>query len=188
MEKLGLRCGIIGAPGSGKSTVMAELFAELKKLGYHTEFLPEEARSFIRFKKRLYNSNAVYLSDDDQASIGTWQAGKEDDHGKDYILVTDGSVANISLYLSKPNLEDFKKQVARYDVLFFARNFESASQAADSGRIHDYKFSLEVEQRAFKLLSQINFDIGKYSLYGSMENRLEKALALILEKINENRY
>lgn len=56
-----IKIGLLGGPSSGKSTLAAALFAELKELGWKTEQVQEYAREFINKNGAITNILNQYL-------------------------------------------------------------------------------------------------------------------------------
>ena len=108
-KELPLVINLIGGPGSGKSTTMAGVFCELKKLGVNCEMIPEYA------KDRVYEQ--AYHTLEDQLCIFGKQAHKIWRLvGNVDIIVMDASLLNIPIYdkthsslLKKMALEEFNK-------------------------------------------------------------------------------
>jgi len=98
----------IGAPISGKTTVAAQVFAQLKLSGQpNVEFVAEQARLFIAERKyqKLDGCMVPSLSDADQMKILLRQMKVEEvmesSVGRDGILITDSSVFNSFWYMSE---------------------------------------------------------------------------------------
>jgi predicted ATPase len=175
-----LRIGAIGAPGSGKTTTMASVFAELKRAGEPVEFLPEYARQHIR----TIRAEGLYLTlgNDDQFEIMEGQAGDEEDilvnSGDEVYLITDGSVANAFFYLEGSRFEDnLREEIAVYDVLFFCRNVGLVG-GVDGNRVHDPHFSAHVDEEMADYFLRNRFH-NVVELDGSIDDRVAKAMAHI---------
>jgi nicotinamide riboside kinase len=189
--------GMIGAPCSGKTTVAAKLFAELKDLGLPTDYVAEQARFYIANKRFLQKKSGggeeVILSDEDQLAIARQQFRHElvmSDPRT--ILITDSSVLNSLLYMS----DEFRKSeevqslaraaAARYDVLFICHPVQRPD-GTDPNRIHDETFSLKVHENIGPLLQALLFDSSHLEiqhLVGPSRIRLQEAQSLTLETWN----
>jgi len=178
--------GALGAPLAGKTTTIALLFGELKKIGVSVDYLPEYARTRIREMKAM--DTIGKLDENHQMFIRDKQEYYEnlylENNGEGSITLSDGSTANSFFYQGS---EDFSTEVARYDLLFFCRNIET--EVKDENRIHDKNFSNRVEA---EMLTEINklcpLLRNKVTvLEGSIDERLAtalKALGLYLHKGN----
>jgi predicted ATPase len=98
----------IGAPISGKTTVAAQVFAQLKLSGQpNVEFVVEQARTYIANRKAgyLFNATLPALTDEDQIAIMRKQMQAEDvmeySVGRDGIVITDSSAFNSLWYMSE---------------------------------------------------------------------------------------
>lgn len=102
----------IGAPASGKTTVAALVFADLKEAGVNVEFVPEQARVYIAEKRlRWKKRDLAYpplegfsLDDGDQIEIMRRQINAENVFFEAYpetVIVTDSSPLNALLYMSE---------------------------------------------------------------------------------------
>jgi nicotinamide riboside kinase len=92
--------GFLGIPSSGKTTLAAMTFVELKRMGVSAEFVVEIARSYIALKRQQGQDNVVLL-DEDQAQIMRQQAAAERlMNDKRVIVVSDSSPLNSLLYLT----------------------------------------------------------------------------------------
>lgn len=97
----------IGTPASGKTTTAAKLFESLKNYNVTTEFLPEEARKFIVYKRKQFNlsyNSLIRLTDQDQLKILKNQIDIELTY-KNYcspeiVIVADSSPLNALLYMT----------------------------------------------------------------------------------------
>lgn len=150
----------LGSPGSGKTTIAARLFADLKDSGLPAEFLPEVARRYI-VKARFENpSEPVILQDSDQLSIFKEQFAWENIYvkstGKDSLVVTDASCLNTLLYFSEEfDFAGVNKAVERacrhYDLVFLCEPLPDTADA-DPNRLHDHRESLEIHEKLETLI------------------------------------
>ena len=61
MEKQTIVINLFGAPGAGKSTLMAELFASLKNAGVDCEMSPEFAKELVWEKRTRTFDDELYI-------------------------------------------------------------------------------------------------------------------------------
>ena len=167
---------LIGGPCSGKSTIAAELFARLKKMGVHCELVPEY------IKERIYEENQTIVKH--QISIfGMEHYAITNKIGKVDVIVHDGSFINNThdLYNCEENPEFDKFIVSEYkkfnNLDFFIKrgNIEFETY----GRIHNLKQSKELDHK-------IKETYNKYKLsYIEVESRdaVDKIIPIILKKL-----
>jgi nicotinamide riboside kinase len=167
---------LIGGPCSGKSTIAAELFARLKKMGVHCELVPE----FI--KERIYEENQTIVKH--QISIfGMEHYAITNKIGKVDVIVHDGSFINNThdLYNCEENPEFDKFIVSEYkkfnNLDFFIKrgNIEFETY----GRIHNLKQSKELDNK-------IKETYNKYNLqFIEVESRdaVDKIIPIVLKKL-----
>ena len=91
MHKTPLVIKLIGGPGSGKSTTMAGVFYELKKLGINCEMIPEYAKD--RVYEEAFNTlqDQIYIFAKQSHKI--WRLKDKVD-----IIVMDASLLTIPIY------------------------------------------------------------------------------------------
>lgn len=181
-----IKIGFVGSPFSGKTTTAAHVFAELKRLGYPVEFLPEEARNFIRTKRASGNwGEKPALDDDDQIAICHGQYTQEDFimkfSGSDVCLVTDGSSLNAFFYLNEPRM-DPDLFVPDYTLLFFCRNIERTGDQVDGNRVHDADFSMQIDSKMKAFFDRENYYQVR-EISGDIETRVAQCLKQIAEEI-----
>ena len=82
---------LIGGPCSGKSTVSAELFARLKKMGIHCELVSEYIKDRIYEENKTMPKNQIAIFGMEHYNIST-KIGKVD------VIVHDGSFLNNIIY------------------------------------------------------------------------------------------
>jgi predicted ATPase len=184
--------GFIGAPNSGKTTIAARVFAELKQNGQSdVEFIAEEARRYIAEQKA--NKTYVGLTNEDQAAIFVRQARLEQmmvnvtgEHG---IVISDSCALNSLWYMSPPNREaylrahtGYQEWLKRNSILFFASAVGIFS-IPDSLRVHTPQQSKEVEKVIVETIrneASLNF-ITPVS--GTIDHKVSKVLERIYERL-----
>ena len=165
---------LIGGPCCGKSTISAELFSRLKKMGIKCELCPEY------IKDRIYEDNKT-IPTNQIAIFGMEHYGISTKIGKVDCIIHDGSFINNIEY----NCEDNPKfnelvvsEYNRYNNLDFFID-RGTIPFEDYGRIHDLEQSKNIDIEIKKLYE-------KYGLkYIQVESRdaVDKMIPIILEKI-----
>lgn len=152
--------GFIGIPSSGKTTLAAEVFASLKRMGVVSEFVVEIARQHIA-AKRLNSSGDVVLTDDDQKQIMQLQLATEvlmSDN--DTITVSDSSPLNALMYMTDECRNDVNVQktyltsLFLYDILVICDGIGS-NQSPDHNRLHGQDQSKHLLAQRENLISAV---------------------------------
>lgn len=139
-RKQTLVVNLIGGPCSGKSTIAAELFARLKKMGIHCELVSEY------IKERIYEENKT-MPVNQIAIFGMEHYAISNKIGKVDVIVHDGSFINNIIYKNEDNSEFDELIIAEYNKFnnldFFIKrgNIEFETY----GRIHNLKQSKELD-------------------------------------------
>jgi len=167
---------LIGGPYSGKSTIAAELFARLKKMGIHSELVSEYIKDRIYEENQTMPKNQIAIFGMEHYNIST-------KIGKVNVIVHDGSFINNTsdLYNWENNPEFDSLIISEYkkfnNLDFFIKrgNIEFESY----GRIHNLKQSKELDNK-------IKETYDKYGLsYIEVESRdaVDKIIPIILKKL-----
>lgn len=200
----------IGAPISGKTTVAAQVFAQLKLSGQpNVEFVVEQARLFIAERKAGYLQDATLppLTDEDQMTILRRQLKMEETMeysvGRDGIVLTDSSIFNSFWYMSDTfllhalndaqiyhHLETYKDP---HNLLFLCAPLPVMVQA-DRNRLHSLKESRAVHDKIMRMVKdpaiirhpvfQVAHDVS-YPLTGPNSFRVNEVTQKIYEKLTE---
>lgn len=167
---------LIGGPCSGKSTVAAELFARLKKMGVHCELVSEYIKDRIYEENKTMPSNQIAIFGMEHYNIST-KLGKVD------VIVHDGSFLNNIIYKVGDNKEFDDLIISEYkkfkNLDFFIKR--GNIEFEDYGRIHNLKQSKELD----KIIKET---YERYGLsYTEVEARdaVDKMIPIILKKLNE---
>jgi nicotinamide riboside kinase len=133
--------GFIGIPASGKTTLAAEVFVRLKKMGIAAEFVVEVARQYIAALRHLGETDLV-LTDEDQEKIMLKQLTTEEMmNTAQTITVSDSSPLNALMYMTpKARLDPIVTMLAdaslmTYDLLVVCEADSNPSNM-DPNRIH----------------------------------------------------
>lgn len=167
---------LIGGPCSGKSTVAAELFARLKKMGVHCELVSEY------IKDRIYEENQT-MPKNQIAIFGMEHYNISNKLGKVDVIVHDGSFINNIIYKAEENKHFDDLIISEYkrfwNLDFFIKrgNIEFETY----GRIHNLKQSKELD----KIIKE-TYDNYKLS-YIEVESRdaVDKIIPIVLKEINQ---
>jgi len=175
-RKQTLVINLIGGPCSGKSTISAELFARLKKMGIHTELVSEYIKERIYEENKTITTHQIAIFGMEHYSI-TNKIGKVD------VIVHDGSFINNIIYKQEDNLEFDKLIVSEYkkfnNLDFFIKR--GNIEFEEYGRIHNQKQSKELDKI-------IKSTYNKYELkYIEVESRdaVDKIIPIVLRRLEE---
>jgi predicted ATPase len=153
---------LVGSPGSGKTTIAANIFAALKTRGFPAEFIAEKAREVIAHRK----SNGLVLDESMQDPIIESQYRAEIDFAKstDAPVICDSSLLLTYLYLRNPEvnplvkkLDHLMEDVSRYINTIFYCPLSNVLQYGeyaknDANRIHSVKESDEIDRKIPEIL------------------------------------
>ena len=165
---------LIGGPCSGKSTIAAELFARLKKMGIKSELVSEY------IKDRIYEENQT-MPKNQIAIFGMEHYNISNKIGKVDVIVHDGSFINNIIYKSEENKNFDNLIVSEYckfnNLDFFIKR--GNIEFEEYGRIHDLKQSKELD----KIIKETynNYELS----YIEVESRdaVDKIIPIILKKL-----
>lgn len=167
---------LIGGPCSGKSTVAAELFCRLKKMGIKTELVSEY------IKDRIYEENKT-MPNNQIAIFGMEHYNISNKIGKVEVIVHDGSFINNCIYKQEDNDEFDKLIVSEYNKFWNLDFFIKRGniEFENYGRIHTLKQSKELD----KIIKE-TYDNYKLS-YIEVESRdaVDKIIPIILKTLNK---
>ena len=169
----------VGSPCSGKTTVAAALFSELKNLGHPVEFFPEYAREYIM--RMRFSSGSRNLSKNDQLQI-YWKQKEIENMYKtmspNSTTITAGSTLNSYFYGLSEDL-NFKEELSRYDIIFFCRGLKKSVD--DENRVHDMDFSKKLDKEMAAKINSLSVNEifapkNICTLWGDKKERLELAM------------
>ena len=163
---------LFGGPGTGKSTLMAQLYAKLKILGYETEMAPEFA------KEKVWEES--YKTLEDQIYVFAKQLHKINRLiGKVDIIICDSPLP-FSLIYDKTKNEKFASLVMDQFNSFTNLNFfiTRSTSYITKGRLQTEEESKQIDEEILKVLEtwQIPYEtVGK-----------DESLYLIMSEILKN--
>ena len=168
---------LIGGPCSGKSTIAAELFARLKKMGVHCELVSEYIKDRIYEENQTMPKNQITIFGMEHYNIST-KIGKVD------CLVHDGSYINNIIYKAEENKEFDDLIVSEYkkfnNLDFFIKrgNIEFETY----GRIHNLKQSKELD----KIIKETYDRYGLSYIEVESRDAVDKIIPIILRKLEND--
>lgn len=198
--------GFIGSPRSGKTTVAARVFAELKSSGQpNVEFIAEHARYYIAKKLYLLQDGAkVTLTDEDQLEILTaqyeYETRMENAAGEDGIVICDSLALNALFYMSEDYRQKvygsalWQKSISQWykDQLLFVCQPIQSMFAKDNLRIHNSAQSKLIDDKirlvllgstSDQPLTQVLNDNQPRMLNGPLDLRIHAVIRSIYERL-----
>jgi predicted ATPase len=181
--------GFLGPPLSGKTTIAAQVFAQLKKNGYAAEFIAERARWYIA-EKRFRNELRLPLTDSDQDEIMSSQAEAEAimTSSDDSIVVSDSCVLNSIFYRSYDwrtgtmlDLGTIDRYKNPNNLLYFSHVIP-ITQPIDANRVHSLDEARKISEDMEEFVGKSDFRIS--DLAGSLDMRVDRVLRDIYETYN----
>ena len=167
---------LIGGPCSGKSTVAAELFARLKKMGIHCELVSEY------IKDRIYEENQT-IPKNQIAIFGMEHYNISNKLGKVDVIVHDGSFINNIIYKAEENKHFDDLIISEYkrfwNLDFFIKrgNIEFETY----GRIHNLKQSKELD----KIIKETYDSYGLSYIEVESREAVDKIIPIVLKEIKQ---
>lgn len=173
-KKETLIVNLIGGPCSGKSTVAAELFARLKKMGIKCELVPEY------IKEEIYKENHTIISNQ-IALFGMEVYGLDNKIGKIDVIIHDGSLLNNIVY-DKDNNKEFHNfivsQYHKYNNLDFFID-RGTITFENYGRIHNLEQSLSLDKLIEETYNNSNASFIKIE----SRDAVDKIIPIILKTL-----
>jgi nicotinamide riboside kinase len=154
----------IGSPCSGKTTVAAGVFAELKNRGVDVDFVTERAREYIA-RKRYMEGQDFKLADSDQHQIFAEQDNVQRymANGKNLVICDSDPLLTL-LYLERMAYFSWKidQIVSRMGLLVYCLPLETYSK--EKNRIHDREFALSIDRKILPHYKQLAPDVPMLTL------------------------
>ena len=143
---------LYGGPGIGKTTTALALTAELKKLGYNAEYIPETAKEYI-YSGQLDKLNG---SQANQYALYREHKHKIDSvMGKVDIAVTDSPLPLNAVYV-KELIPEFRETIftdySNYNNINFMLKRNNNDKFSMEGRIHDLDQSIKKDNEIRTML------------------------------------
>ena len=167
---------LIAGPCSGKSTIAAELFARLKKMGIKCELVPEY------IKERIYEENKT-IPNNQIAIFGMQHYSITNKIGKVDVIIHDGSFLNNILY-NKENNKPFNDLIVSEYHKFNNLDFfikRGNIEFENYGRIHTYEQSLQIDKKIKNIYKESQAE------YIEVESRdaVDKIIPIVLKRLEE---
>lgn len=147
-------------PGAGKTTACLETVAELKKMGYVAEYVPEYAKELV-----YENSDLLDGSAENQLSILLEQTHRVDRLiGKVDVVVTDAPILLNTVY-GKDLPEEYAGYVKELYGHFDNFNFfvERGNNFEQEGRIQNHEESIQKDEEIKNLLKENKLFFGTFN-------------------------
>ncbi len=177
-NKKTLVINLIGGPCSGKSTISAELFARLKKMGIHCELVPEYIKELIYEENKTIPQNQIAIFGNQHYMINN-KIGKVD------CIIQDGSFLNNIIYTKENTGEDnpafYNLLISEYhkfnNLTFFIDR--GTLEFETYGRIHTEEQSLQLDEKIKKV-----YELAKAD-YITVEARdaVDKMVPIVLKTL-----
>jgi predicted ATPase len=165
--------GFIGPPCSGKTTVAAQVFAELKRNSYPLEFIAERARWYIAQQK--VDKGFVNLGDWDQVLIMEDQDRVEEVFCKSApksVIISDSCVLNSIFYMSKEigiPVQAAERYTKASTKLFYCPVLPEMDSGA-ANRVHSFEEARIIGKHMEEYLS--SWAVPVIPLYGTVPVRV----------------
>ena len=146
-----LLINVCGAPGAGKSTLSAYVFAKLKMMGINCELVTEFAKDKVWEKNNEALSNQIYIFAKQYYRI-TRCAGKVD------VVITDSPLFLSPFYNKDPDIDEPLKElvakiVAKYDNLnYFLRRvkkYNPVGRLQTEAESNEYGIHIKTMMKSF---------------------------------------
>lgn len=183
-----LLINFVGSPASGKTTVAASVFADLKESGTIAEFISEEARKYI-VQKKLKNLNApTILNEVDQDCILIRQLDTENGYCKvcspETVIVSDSSPLNTILYSSDilndaSLMEAIKGWLLNDPLIFYCPLIDVNVDANDLNRLHSSSELVALDGKCLEMLKALG--VPYTTVEGSAQARKLQVLRTVYQ-------
>jgi nicotinamide riboside kinase len=155
-----IKIGIIGPPGSGKTTLAAEIFVILKKENFHVEVVPElikyKVYQGLNFKRHGFDT------------VNTWEQLELEEKvkkGQFDFLICEAPVCNGYFYASfyRKGEESLilrkiaEENINNYDIIIKVKH-EEKSKYTQSGRKESFQKSLELSSYIYKEFESLKYN------------------------------
>ena len=171
---------IYGGPGAGKSTTALQLVAELKKLGYHADYVSEVAKELVYAKDFEHLDGTLK----NQSKILSEQKRRLDIMLDNVdVVVTDSPLLLNTVYLKEnapEYIESVFSQYENYNNYNVVVERDLSVEFEQEGRIHNLEESIKKDGEINTLLDSHNIDYQRFD-----RNNIAGILDGIISKIND---
>lgn len=171
---------IYGGPGAGKSTTALQLVAELKKLGYHADYVSEVAKELVYAKDFEHLDGTLK----NQSKILSEQKRRLDIMLDNVdVVVTDSPLLLNTVYLKEnapEYIESVFSQYENYNNYNVVVERDLSVKFEQEGRIHNLEESIKKDGEINTLLDSHNIDYQRFD-----RNNIAGILDGIISKIND---
>lgn len=169
----------------------------MKKHGFNSEFITEQARSYIVKKKALSTDKAgLRLGGYDQLQIFNLQKELEDNffnsiEKQDGIIVADSSCINTLLYLSDKEIEEsglvsiLRDRFSKMETKFFYCSPVLFRENTDPNRLHSQDESKKLDERLKKLIDTHFSDFKICNLNGDLASKVDQVMIYLVSAGDE---
>ena len=171
---------IYGGPGAGKSTTALQLVAELKKLGYHADYVSEVAKELVYAKDfehldgTLKNQSKILFEQKRRLDIMLDNVD---------VVVTDSPLLLNTVYLKEnapEYIESVFSQYENYNNYNVVVERDLSVKFEQEGRIHNLEESIKKDGEINTLLDSHDIDYQRFD-----RNNIAGILDGIISKIND---
>lgn len=171
---------IFGGPGAGKSTTALQIVAELKKLGYHADYVSEVAKELVYAKDFEHLDGTLK----NQSKILSEQKRRLDIMLDNVdVVVTDSPLLLNTVYLKEnapEYIESVFSQYENYNNYNVVVERDLSVKFEQEGRIHNLEESIKKDGEINTLLDSHNIDYQRFN-----RNNIAGILDGIVSKIND---
>lgn len=166
---------LIGAPGAGKSTLMADIFAMMKRDGHQVEQIPEHAKELVWRDRQKELADQLHITGEQHHRLFT-MIGKVD------YVITDSPILLGVLYLQdwlprEPFLQVIKAHLDLYENVWIYVN--RVRPYDPHGRVQSESESEQVDKDLKALLEELGIkpfyvdgdDGGRYVVRAHLKNQ-----------------
>ena len=171
---------IFGGPGAGKSTTALQIVAELKKLGYHADYVSEVAKELVYAKDFEHLDGTLK----NQSKILSEQKRRLDIMLDNVdVVVTDSPLLLNTVYLKEnapEYIESVFSQYENYNNYNVVVERDLSVKFEQEGRIHNLEESIKKDGEINTLLDSHDIDYQRFD-----RNNIAGILDGIISKIND---
>jgi len=138
---------IIGGPGSGKSTVAADVFVRLKKMHYNIELVTEYAKDMTWQESLEVLKNQIYVFAKQHHRLNRLKKKVD-------IVITDSPILLSCIYMigeNQPLVDLILHEYNKFDNILFY--LERGTPFKEVGRVHSQNESKKIDQQILDLIN-----------------------------------